>query len=277
MNKILRNTVAIAAWVAAAQAGAQITFYEHDEFQGRSFNPGGQSSSLSTAGFNDQASSAIVTSGRWEVCEDDGFAGRCVILRPGQYPSFSAMNMNDRISSVRSVIENTGVNDERYAPSAPPALDTRRRGKEELFVVDVTSVRAVVGTPDQRCWVEPEQVSQASQTSRPNVGGAVVGAILGGILGHQVGGGVGKDLATVGGVIAGGAIGSQVGRGGNTSQPSTQSVQRCTTMPSQAAPAMWDVGYNFRGQDHQVQMTTQPGSIILVNRNGEPRTVPNFQ
>ena len=277
MNKILRCTVAIAALVAAAHAGAQITFYEHDEFQGRSFNPGAQLSSFSTAGFNDQASSAIVTSGRWEVCEDDAFAGRCVILRPGQYPSFSAMNMNDRISSVRVIAENTGVNDDRYAPFPPPALDTRRRGKEELFVVDVTSVRAVVGTPDQRCWLEPELVPQASQASKPNVGGAVVGAILGGILGHQVGGGAGKDLATVGGVIVGGAIGSQVGRGGNNTQPSTQSVQRCTTMPSQTAPALWDVGYTFRGQDHQVQMTTQPGPIILVNRNGEPRTVSNPQ
>ena len=277
MNKILRCTVAIAALVGAAHAGAQITFYEHDEFQGRSFNPGAQLSSFSTAGFNDQASSAIVTSGRWEVCEDDAFAGRCVILRPGQYPSFSAMNMNDRVSSVRAVIENTGVNDDRYAPFPPPALDTRRRGKEELFVVDVTSVRAVVGTPDQRCWLEPELVPQASQASKPNVGGAVVGAILGGILGHQVGGGAGKDLATVGGVIVGGAIGSQVGRGGNNTQPSTQSVQRCTTMPSQTAPALWDVGYTFRGQDHQVQMTTQPGPIILVNRNGEPRTVSNPQ
>ena len=277
MNKILRCTVAIAALVGAAHAGAQITFYEHDEFQGRSFNPGAQLSSFSTAGFNDQASSAIVTSGRWEVCEDDAFAGRCVILRPGQYPSFSAMNMNDRISSVRVIAENTGVNDDRYAPFPPPALDTRRRGKEELFVVDVTSVRAVVGTPDQRCWLEPELVPQASQASKPNVGGAVVGAILGGILGHQVGGGAGKDLATVGGVIVGGAIGSQVGRGGNNTQPSTQSVQRCTTMPSQTAPALWDVGYTFRGQDHQVQMTTQPGPIILVNRNGEPRTVSNPQ
>ena len=277
MNKILRCTVAIAALVAAAHAGAQITFYEHDEFQGRSFNPGAQLSSFSTAGFNDQASSAIVTSGRWEVCEDDAFAGRCVILRPGQYPSFCAMNMNDRISSVRVIAENTGVNDDRYAPFPPPALDTRRRGKEELFVVDVTSVRAVVGTPDQRCWLEPELVPQASQASKPNVGGAVVGAILGGILGHQVGGGAGKDLATVGGVIVGGAIGSQVGRGGNNTQPSTQSVQRCTTMPSQTAPALWDVGYTFRGQDHQVQMTTQPGPIILVNRNGEPRTVSNPQ
>ena len=277
MNKILRCTVAIAALVGAAHAGAQITFYEHDEFQGRSFNPGAQLSSFSTAGFNDQASSAIVTSGRWEVCEDDAFAGRCVILRPGQYPSFSAMNMNDRVSSVRAVIENTGVNDDRYAPFPPPALDTRRRGKEELFVADVTSVRAVVGTPDQRCWLEPELVPQASQASKPNVGGAVVGAILGGILGHQVGGGAGKDLATVGGVIVGGAIGSQVGRGGNNTQPSTQSVQRCTTMPSQTAPALWDVGYTFRGQDHQVQMTTQPGPIILVNRNGEPRTVSNPQ
>jgi uncharacterized protein YcfJ len=49
-------------------------------------------------------------------------------------------------------------------------------------------------------------------------------------------------------------------------------VQRCATVPSQALPALWDVGYNFRGQDHQVQMTSQPEATIVVNRNGEPRT-----
>jgi uncharacterized protein YcfJ len=259
----------MAAIVVAGQAGAQVTFFENDGFQGRSFNPGAQLSTFSASGFNDRASSAIVTSGRWEVCEDDAFAGRCMVLRPGQYPSFNAMSLNDRISSVRPVTVNAYVTDDRYAPLAPPAYDNRRRRNERLFQANVTSVRAVVGTPEQRCWVEPEQVSQPAKS---NVGGAVVGALIGGILGHQVGGGAGKDLATVGGVIAGGAIGAQVGRGGNNTQTTTQNVQRCTTMPSQATPALWDVGYNFRGQDHQVQMTTQPGQTIVVNRNGEPRT-----
>lgn len=274
MNKILvksifRRALAIAATVAAAQVGAQVTFFEHDDFQGRSFNPGAQLNDFGNSGFNDRASSAIVTSGRWEVCEDAAFAGRCMVLRAGQYPSLGAMGLNDRVSSVRPVIGNAGVNDDRYAPNAPAAYDNRRRRNERLFQADVTSVRAVVGAPEQRCWVEPEQVSQPAKA---NVGGAVVGALIGGILGHQVGGGAGKDLATVGGVIAGGAIGAQVGRGGNNTQTTTQSVQRCTTMPSQATPTLWDVGYNFRGRDHQVQMTSQPGATIVVNRNGEPRS-----
>lgn len=269
MRTTVKKVIAIAATVLAAQAGAQVTFFEHDEFQGRSFNPGTQLSSFSSSGFNDRASSAIVTSGRWEVCDDDSFAGLCRVLRPGQYPSFSAMNLNDRISSVRSITVNANVTDDRYAPPAPPAYDNRRRRNERLFEADVTTVRAVVGAPEQRCWVEQEQISQPA---RPNVGGAVVGGLIGGILGHQVGGGRGKDLATVGGVIAGTAIGSQAGRGGNNTQQTTQRVQRCTTVPSDARPALWDVGYTFRGRNHQVQMTNPPGATILVNRLGEPKT-----
>jgi hypothetical protein len=42
-------------------------------------------------------------------------------------------------------------------------------------------------------------------------------------------------------------------------------------VPSQAAPALWDVSYNFRGQDHRLQMTTPPGPTVTVNRMGEPR------
>ena len=101
--------------------------------------------------------------------------------------------------------------------------------------------------------------------------GVVAGGILGGVLGHQVGGGRGKDLATVGGAIAGGAIGTTVGRDGRPQHNQTQDVQRCTSVPSQAQPALWDVGYVFRGQEHRVQMTTPPGRSITVNGAGEPR------
>ena len=52
-------------------------------------------------GFNDRARSAIVSGGRWEVCEDADFAGRCVVLRPGNYDSLSGMGMYKRVSSVR--------------------------------------------------------------------------------------------------------------------------------------------------------------------------------
>ncbi len=121
-----------------------------------------------------------------------------------------------------------------------------------------------MGAPTQRCWVEREQVNNGGDR---NVGGAIAGALIGGVLGHQVGGGSGKDLATVGGAVAGGVIGSNVGRNG---QPGTQDVRRCENTTS-GTPAYWDVTYNFRGQQHQMQMTTAPGHTVAVNRDGEPR------
>lgn len=270
MNTILKNAISIAVLAAAGHASAQLTFYENDGFQGRSFNTSRQVSDFSRFGFNDRASSVIVMRDRWEVCEDSRYAGRCVVLRPGRYPSLSAMGLNDRVSSVRAVGQNVRVDDQRYAPPPAPVYDNRRRNNERLYEADVTSVRAVVGPPEQRCWVEREQVAQQQPAS--NVPGAVVGALIGGILGHQVGQGRGNDLATVGGAIAGGAVGAQVGRDGNAQQQGTQSVQRCTSVPSQARPELWDVSYNFRGQEHRLQMTTPPGPTVSVNRQGEPRS-----
>ena len=98
-------------------------------------------------------------------------------------------------------------------------------------------------------------VSQ-DRTSDLNVPGAVIGAVIGGVLGHQVGSGSGNTVATVGGAVAGGAVGSQVGRiGGGEQQAQTRDVQRCENVPSQARPDHWDVTYNFRGQEHRMQMT----------------------
>jgi uncharacterized protein YcfJ len=54
-------------------------------------------------------------------------------------------------------------------------------------------------------------------------------------------------------------------------QTTTPSVQRCESTPSQARPEYWDVSYNFRGQEHRVQMSTPPGPTLIVNEQGEPR------
>ena len=271
MKTFLKTALVVAAVAMAAQATAQITFYEHDDFQGRSFTTERRIDNFSRFGFNDRASSVMVLANRWEVCEDAQFEGRCVILRPGSYGSLRAMGLNDRVSSVRNVGRSARFDEDRYAPPpVAPAYDSRRRGGERLFEADVTSVRAVLGTPTQRCWVEREQVVQ-DQRGSPNVGGAIAGALIGGILGHQVGGGTGKDIATAGGAIAGAAVGANVGRDGNSQQTYTQNVQRCTSVPSQGRPDYWDVTYVFRGQEHVVQMTSPPGATVTVNRRGEPR------
>lgn len=267
MNAILRNALAVAAVAMSAQAAAEVTFYEREGFQGRSFTAEEQIGNFQRYGFNDRASSVVVIGGRWEVCEDAGFGGRCIVLRPGRYPSLTAMGLNDRISSVRDVHRDARIDDHRYAPAAD--RDFRRRNQERLYEANVTSVRAVLGTPEQRCWVEQEQIPQERRSV--NVPAAIAGAVIGGILGHQIGGGTGKDIATIGGVVGGAAVGANIGRGGSGQQTTTRDVQRCDSAPSQARPDYWDVTYNFRGEEHRMQMTQPPGSTITVNEQGEPR------
>jgi uncharacterized protein YcfJ len=247
----------------------QVIFYERENFEGRSLTADAQIENMQRSGFNDSASSAVVLGERWEVCSDAGYRGNCVVLRPGRYPSLASMGLNNSVSSLRIVQRDARIDDNRYAPPPASVYDNRRRNNERLYEVNITSVRAVLAQSGQRCWVEREPVAQVR--GNPNVGGALVGAVIGGILGHQVGGGIGKDIATAGGAIAGGVIGSNVGREGSTQAGQTQDVQRCVDTGAQATPAYWDVVYSFQGQEHRVQMATQPGPTIIVNERGEPR------
>ncbi|OGU24660.1 MAG: hypothetical protein A2580_13605, partial [Hydrogenophilales bacterium RIFOXYD1_FULL_62_11] len=246
----------------------QVTFYERQGFEGRSFTTQKQIGNFARQGFNDRASSVIVQGDRWEVCEDVQFNGRCVVLRPGKYPSLTAMGLNNRVSSIRSVDADARIDDQRYTAD-PAAQPFHRRNNERLYEANVTSVRAVVGAPEQRCWVETEEIAQERRTV--NIPGAIAGAVIGGILGHQVGSGRGQDIATAGGAVAGAAVGAYIGRDGRGQPVQTRDVQRCENAPSQARPDFWEVTYVFRGQMHQMQMTAPPGPTVMVNAQGEPR------
>jgi uncharacterized protein YcfJ len=247
----------------AAQAAAQVTFYEGENFRGRAFTADREYRNLERAGFNDRASSAIVERGRWQVCEDSRFEGNCVILRRGNYPTLASMGINNSISSVRRIERDARYREVEPPPqAAAPLYEYRVRPTERTYQAQVTSVRAVVGTPERRCWVERERVG-----GDPNVGGAIVGGILGGVLGHQIGSGRGNDVATAGGALAGAAIGANAGRDGGYGRD----VERCRDVPASGRPEYWDVEYDFRGQRHRVQMASPPGPTITVNGNGEPR------
>jgi uncharacterized protein YcfJ len=266
MNSILKTALAMAGVALSTQAAANITLYEGEGFQGRHFSSDKEVRNFQRTGFNDLASSVLINgNNRWEVCSDADFAGRCIVLRPGQYGSLTAMGLNDRISSMRVVARDKHVEDNRYAPAPVATYDYRRRHDERVYEADVTSVRVVMGPSEQRCWVEREQVP----SSQANIPGALVGAAIGGILGHQVGGGHGQDIATAGGAVGGAYIGSNVGRDGG-SQAYGHDVKRCENVASQT-PAYWDVAYDFRGQQHRVQMTHAPGRTVSVNSQGEPR------
>jgi len=150
-----------------------------------------------------------------------------------------------------------------------PTYDYRRRDNERLYEAKVTYVRAVVGPPQQRCWVEPTVVDTTTGAG-VNVPGAIVGGAIGGIIGHQIGGGRGQDIATGIGVLGGAAVGANVGRG-QEGVAYTQNVQRCEYVPTSARADYWDVTYVFAGYEHRAQLTVPPGRTILVNAQGEPR------
>lgn len=247
---------------------SQAQFYEREGFRGRSFTTDAPLTDFRRSGFNDRASSVVVSGQAWEVCEDARFSGRCAVLRPGQYASLSDMGLNNRVSSVRAVRND----DNTHAAPPRPVVDHdyRRRPNERVYEAPITSVRAVVEESGQRCWMEREQVVQ--ERSGANGPGALLGALIGGVLGHQVGGGTGKDVATGLGVVAGAAIGANSGAFGGGQKVTTQDVQRCAKNDAQARPAYWDVTYSFRGIEHRVQMSTPPGASVLVNEQGEPRT-----
>lgn len=260
MNRTLKAALGISALVLSAQAAAQITFYEREGFRGRAFTTGKEVRNFERFGFNDRASSIVVDRGRWEVCEEPRYEGRCVLVRRGSYESLRDLGMNNAISSVRPAGRREV---EEVAPVlTTPNYEYYRRPQERVFEAPVKSVRAVMGPPEQRCWVERQEMRGSDR----DVGGAIAGAIIGGILGHQIGGGRGQDAATVGGAVAGAAIGS--GAAGGSAY--ARDVRRCDTVAS-GPPAYWDVVYEFRGADHRVQMASAPGPTILVNQRGEPR------
>lgn len=264
-NNPLRALAAVAAIGFAGAASASITFYEDPGFRGHSFTSNRTLPSFDRTGFNDKVSAVDVRGERWEVCEDPSFNGRCIVLQPGRYPSMGAMGLNDKLSSARPVARNARYDDSRYAPA--PVYDPRPQPSERLYQANVTAVRAVVGQPAQRCWVEREQIGEDRRSA--NIPAGIAGAVIGGILGHQVGGGTGKDLATAGGAIGGAVLGANIGRGGGGTQ--TQDVRRCENAPTDGRPDYWDVSYVFRGVQHRVQMQNPPAATITVNAQGEPR------
>ena len=266
--RFARALVVTSCALASLPAAAELVLYGGEGFHGQSLSVTRNMGDLERAGFNDRASSAIVYREHWEVCEHARFEGRCVVLRPGRYPNLSAMGLDNRVSSVRMVPKHASAPPQaHYAPPAYPVYDSRPRRDEHLHEAQVVSVRAIYGQPQQRCWVDREQVADTSSVA----GGAVVGAIIGGVLGHQVGGGRGKDVATAAGAAGGAVLGANIARDANGNPITTRDVKRCGAVPGSAKVEYWDVTYVFKGIEHHMQTAAPPGRTITVNARGEPR------
>lgn len=265
---LVKAAFAASAIVLASQAMAQVVLYEREGFRGRSVVVNGEMRNVERRALGNTAQSAVVEHGRWEVCEQPRFQGRCAVLRHGNYPDLRGTGLQWDIASVRPAREGRRYD---FEPQAAAGDDYawRRRASERVVEVPIRDVRAVLGEGSQRCWVERQAV-QTAPNPNANLGGAVAGAIIGGILGHQVGAGSGRDAATVAGVVGGAAVGNSVGRNNAGPGYATQDVQRCEHV--QGTPAYYDVTYDYRGMTHHVQMSAPPaGRTIIVNERGEPR------
>jgi hypothetical protein len=233
MRILTKTSIAACLLALGASATAQIVLYEGEGYRGRSVVIDRDMRNLDRRGLGDKASSIVVERGRWEVCEQPRFEGRCAVLRRGNYPTLRGTGLEANISSIRKASEGRRYDNEPQA-AAGDDYRYRRRASERTTEVPVTAVRAIMGPANQRCWVE-------SQAAPPpaDPGAAVAGAVIAGILGYQVG-------------------------------PAPQNVQRCANV--QGPPAHYEVTYNFRGSARTVQMAAPPvNNRVIVNERGEPR------
>jgi hypothetical protein len=87
---------------AIGYAAPKIQLYEGRQYRGRTLTLEQNVGDLGRAGFDDRASSAIVSGGTWEVCTEYNYRGRCQALPPGNYPDLGAQ-LDNRILSARSL------------------------------------------------------------------------------------------------------------------------------------------------------------------------------
>ena len=93
MNNYLRSAVAFTALTMSVCASAQeITLFSGKNFKGHSVTLHKEAANFERLGFNDQVSSLRVSRGKWELCTDSEYRGRCRVFEPGGYSTLGGEN-----------------------------------------------------------------------------------------------------------------------------------------------------------------------------------------
>jgi hypothetical protein len=120
MKRLFATAAMFAAFTQAAFAG-EMTLFSDGGFRGNHVTLQRDAYNLAEFGFNDRASSLVVRSGVWQLCEHKDFGGYCAEFGPGEYRELP--RFNDSISSAREV---TRGRDERGGPGWRGGRDERR-------------------------------------------------------------------------------------------------------------------------------------------------------
>ena len=79
-----------------------IQLFGRPDFGGATLQLDADAPTLARSGFNDRASSVIVSAGTWELCTDDNYRGDCRTYGPGRYADLG-YGMSRQLSSARLV------------------------------------------------------------------------------------------------------------------------------------------------------------------------------
>lgn len=115
-------------------AAGEMSLYGQPDFRGPQITVRGTAPNFVEFGFNDRASSIVVHSGTWEVCEHRDFGGRCIVLERGEYENLG--RLGNAISSAREVdrLRNRDRDRDGYADRGEGRGDDRggydRRGDD---------------------------------------------------------------------------------------------------------------------------------------------------
>lgn len=103
----MKNTLTAAFLLAASIVGqaasaGELVLFSHEDFRGqRVVIADGAANNFRDFDFNDRASSLVVRSGTWELCEHANFQGACAVFQRGEYPNLR--QFNNTFSSAREV------------------------------------------------------------------------------------------------------------------------------------------------------------------------------
>ena len=97
----LRPAAGVENPAARSPALPDLELYTEANFGGRSYPVKRDITNLGPTDFNDSTASIVVNSGRWELCTDGEYGGRCAVMGPGRYPALGGLT--NQISSVRRV------------------------------------------------------------------------------------------------------------------------------------------------------------------------------